>query len=244
MHSPNVLEVRALQVIRGTRKVLRGVDLNLPHGVTAALIAPNGAGKTTLLQAIVGLIAADSGTVAVAGVTLGDEPVRVRSRIGFMVPEGALPPGLTPAQFWEFCGQARRAPGFVAEAATIAHRFGCASDVHAPISSLSLGTRQKIALIAALAADADLFVLDEPFNGLDALAVHELQDFLNERRRAGRTILVALHGIDRVARHFDLALRMVDGTVHHPVDLRAWRATGASCESIETGLIDMLRVRP
>jgi ABC-type multidrug transport system ATPase subunit len=111
------------------------------------------------------------------------------------------------------------------------------------IGRLSFGTRQKVALIAALVADADLFLLDEPFNGLDALATHELQACLNERRDAGRSVLVALHGIDRVARHFDLAFRMADGTVDVPMDLRAMRTSGVASESIEAELLDALRVR-
>lgn len=240
MHSPSVLEVRGLWVARGHRPVLRGLDLSLARGISAALIAPNGAGKTTLMEAIVGLIAVESGTIAVSGVALDNAPVCVRSRIGFMVPEASLPPGLTPAQFWGFCGQARRDARFDVKAAMLADRFGCGGDVHVPIAGLSFGTRQKIALVAALAVDADLFVLDEPFNGLDALAAQELQACLDELRDAGRTILASLHGIDRVARYFDIALQMVDGTVGLPVDLRAWRANGASCESIEAGLIESL----
>ena len=201
------LTARGLVKAYGRRQVLRGVSFQAPAGLLIGIEGENGAGKSTLLQCLVGLLKPDDGTVLAAG------------RIGYCPQEPALLDLLTCREqlllFGAGYGQSRQTT--LARADALMTRFNCEKYLDERIGRLSGGTRQKINLIAALLADPDLLVLDEPYQGFDYETYLTFWTYAEESRAAGRGVLVVSHMHTEKDR-FDAMLVLRDGrtTAHGP----------------------------
>ncbi|NLG85013.1 MAG: ABC transporter ATP-binding protein [Firmicutes bacterium] len=187
----SVIACRDLRKDYGRKRVLTGVDLEVPSGSVFALLGTNGAGKTTLIRIVLGLLPKSGGEIRV----LGEEPYRfgpdLRQRIGYVSEEQGLYPWMTVRGIIGFCRSLydRWDEEFVQR---YLERFGL--DRRARVRSLSHGQRVKLALILALAPRPGLLVLDEPMSGLDPLAQYEfLQVVVREISREGRTIFFSTH---------------------------------------------------
>ncbi len=219
------LEVEGLAVAYGDTPVLWNVDLCARPGRRLALIGPNGAGKTTLLEAALGLVPRLAGEVRFFGSPLDAVRERVayvpqREAVDWDFPVSVLDVvamGLGPAArsglLRRFRGWLGRTPPEVAERAHAAlAEVGLAALAERPIGALSGGQQQRVFLARALARDPELFVLDEPFRGVDA----ETEALLLERFAAlvarGRTVVAVHHDLDSVRAHFDDAV-LVNRTV-------------------------------
>ena len=219
------LEVSGLAVAYGDTPVLWNVDLRALPGRRLALIGPNGAGKTTLLEAALGLVRPLAGEVRFFGRPLDEVRARVayvpqREAVDWDFPVSArdvVAMGLTPAgqagPLRRFRGWLGRTPREVSERADAAlGEVGLSAFAERPVGALSGGQQQRVFLARALARDPDLFVLDEPFRGVDA----ETEALLLERFAAlaarGRTIVAVHHDLDSVRAHFDDAV-LVQRTV-------------------------------
>ncbi len=176
-------------------RALSSVDLELTEGEPVAIIGPSGCGKSTLLLAIAGLIAADSGTVRVAGALL--EGPRLHTAL--ILQDFGLLPWKTVLANAELGLAIRRHPPEERRrrAMEALQRVGLGEFVHAYPAELSGGMRQRLALARALALDADLLLMDEPLSALDALTREDLQELLLElwRDRAHTPVLVT-HSIE------------------------------------------------
>lgn len=175
----------------GSKKVLQGVNLEVPSGTIFALLGTNGAGKTTLIRTLLGLIPKTSGEVKV----LGEEPYRIgpqlRQRIGYVSEEQGLYGWMTVAAMIKFCKALyeRWDDSLVQK---YLERFQL--DPQSKIKTLSKGQTVKLALILALAPQPDLLILDEPMNGLDPLAQYEfMQIVLKDFNLEGKTIFFSTH---------------------------------------------------
>ena len=181
----------------GDRVVLDGVNLSVAPGVLTGLLGPNGAGKTTLIRAILGVIEVDMGTILNDGVpiTWAD-----RQRWGYMPQERGLYPAMHAGDqvvhFGRLHGLSR------ADATRRAHdlldEVGLADRWDDRTDRLSGGMQQRLQLAAALVHDPEVIVLDEPFAGLDPVAMAELSDTLRQRAAAGLTIVFSSHQLDLV----------------------------------------------
>lgn len=177
-------------------QVLDGVELELAAGQTVALLGPNGAGKSTLIGCVCGTVIPDAGSVEIAGHDLRREPVQARRGLRYLAQEVELPAGLTGRELLEFHAEVfedREAVGRAVELAGL----GPAIDLLA--STYSVGMRRRLAFAALSPGDAALYVLDEPFAGIDADARERLLAWLVGRREAGAAILLAAHQQDRWA---------------------------------------------
>ena len=186
-----VVTCRDLRKDYGRKRVLTGVDLEVPAGSVFALLGTNGAGKTTLIRIILGLLPKSGGEIRV----LGEEPYRfgpdLRQRIGYVSEEQGLYPWMTVQGLIGFCRSlyTQWDEAFVER---YLERFGL--ERWARVRALSHGQRVKLALILALAPRPELLVLDEPMSGLDPLAQYEfLQVVVREISREGRTIFFSTH---------------------------------------------------
>lgn len=175
----------------GSKKVLKGVNLEVPPGTIFALLGTNGAGKTTLIRTLMGLIPKTCGEVKV----LGEEPYKIgpqlRQRIGYVSEEQGLYGWMTVSGLIKFCKALYEHwdDGLVNK---YLNRFQL--DPVSKVKTLSKGQTVKLALILALAPQPDLLILDEPMNGLDPLAQYEfLQVILKEFNLEGRTIFFSTH---------------------------------------------------
>ena len=190
------LEVSGLSKAYAGNRVLVGVDLTVAAGEAVALLGPNGAGKSTLIGCVCGTVIADAGTVRIAGHVLGEEPLQARRRLRYLAQEVDVPIGLTGRELLEFHADVFEDRGSLAAAEALAG-LGPALDLLA--TTYSVGMRRRLAFASMACGDAALYVLDEPFAGVDAESRDRLLDWLLARKRGGAGILLAAHASDRPA---------------------------------------------
>lgn len=175
--------VEATNVVKqyGSVSALSGLDLKVMPGEVYGLLGPNGAGKTTMLRIITGLTDPTSGNVRVMGYDPEVNPMEVKSAIGYVPENSMLYESLSPRDLFEFVASIRRIDQRVANerATRLAAAFGLGDFYDSPIATLSMGTKQKVSVIAALLHEPPLLVLDEPLNGLDAKTSRILKDLIS-----------------------------------------------------------------
>lgn len=186
----------------GRVTALHGISFSLPRGSFTALLGPNGAGKSTLMQILTGLFAADSGTVAVDGLSLSENPVAVLARLGIVFQQPSLDLDLTVAQNLAYFAGLHGLSG-ARRATAIDNALGLfrlASERHAKVRKLSGGTRRKIELGRALMADPSILLLDEATQGLDPVSRRDLVAHVRALALGrGLTVLWATHIVSEVA---------------------------------------------
>ncbi|MBX7106143.1 MAG: metal ABC transporter ATP-binding protein [Gemmataceae bacterium] len=204
---PAALTVEDLTVAYGDKPAVWDMDLAIPAGVLAAVVGPNGAGKSTLLKAALGLIRPVAGRVRFFG-----EPLhRVRPRVAY-VPQRASVDWDFPATALDVAlmgtygrlGWFRR-PGSaeIQTARAALDRVGLAALEARQIGELSGGQQQRVFLARALVQKADLYLMDEPFQGVDAVTEEAIVGVLRELRSAGKTAIVVHHDLATVTDYFD-----------------------------------------
>jgi polyether ionophore transport system ATP-binding protein len=186
----NVIEVRALRKSFGRTLALDGLDLTVSAGEVHAFLGPNGAGKTTTIRILLGLLRKDGGEARLLGGDPWHEATTLHARLAYVPGDVTLWPGLTGGEIIDLLGRLRGGIDAKRRQALI-ERFDL--DPSKKARAYSRGNRQKVALIAALASDAELLLLDEPTAGLDPLMEASFRDCVNDERRVGRTILLSSH---------------------------------------------------
>jgi len=198
-----IVEAKSISKDYGEVKALSNLDLNVVPGEIYGLLGPNGAGKSTLIKIIAGLVAPTSGSIRVMGQDPSKDPLGVKSRIGYVSENSTLYDSLTPRDFFEFISSIRKTdPKLASERIkALAPVFGLDQFYDSPIATLSMGTKQKISLIAALLHEPPLLLLDEPLNGLDARSSRIVKDIISlHAKKTGGAVLFSTH-IMEVAEH-------------------------------------------
>ncbi|HXQ93307.1 MAG TPA: ABC transporter ATP-binding protein [Nitrososphaerales archaeon] len=198
-----IVEAKSISKDYGEVKALSNLDLNVVPGEIYGLLGPNGAGKSTLIKIIAGLVAPTSGSIRVMGQDPSIDPLGVKSRIGYVSENSTLYDSLTPRDFFEFISSIRKTdPRLASERIkALAPVFGLDQFYDSPIATLSMGTKQKISLIAALLHEPPLLLLDEPLNGLDARSSRIVKDIISlHAKKTGGAVLFSTH-IMEVAEH-------------------------------------------
>ncbi|MBL8730442.1 MAG: ABC transporter ATP-binding protein [Planctomycetes bacterium] len=192
----------------GPRQVLRGVDLRVARGELLGLVGPNGAGKSTLLRTLLGLTAPTRGRVDVLGHDPARDSLAIRRRVSYLPGETGVYLQMTGAQFLRF------AAGFYPrQQAGLQARLldGFQLPLQQRVRSYSAGMKQKLALVAVLCPDVDLYLLDEPDRALDASVRFFLRDVLLTLKRAGKTIVLSSHHLGEVETLADRLEFLLDG---------------------------------
>jgi ABC-2 type transport system ATP-binding protein len=186
----NAIEISGLRKSFGRTVALDGLDLTVAAGEVHAFLGPNGAGKTTTIRVLLGLIRSSGGQVTLLGGDPWRDAVALHRRLAYVPGDVTLWPALTGGEIIDLLGKLR---GNLdpARLAALTDRFEL--DPRKKARTYSKGNRQKVALIAALASDAELLLLDEPTSGLDPLMEAAFRDCVQEERRDGRTILLSSH---------------------------------------------------
>ena len=186
----NAIEIRALRKSFGRTVALDGLDLEVRAGEVHAFLGPNGAGKTTTIRILLGLLRAEAGQAALLGGDPWRDAVDLHRRLAYVPGDVTLWPGLSGGEIIDLLGRLRG--GLDSKRRQeLTERFDL--DPTKKARAYSKGNRQKVALIAALASDAELLLLDEPTAGLDPLMEATFRDCVNEERHDGRTILLSSH---------------------------------------------------
>lgn len=201
------LRVEGLSVDYDTGTALENVSALIPSGVMAAIVGPNGAGKSTLIKATLGLVAHKAGSAAFFGEPFAAMRERVayvpqRSSVDWDFPATALDVALMG--LYREIGWLRLTTKHHRDKALAAlERVGMADFAKRQIGRLSGGQRQRVFLARALAQNADLLVLDEPFAGVDAATERAIVDVLRDIKRGGGTVICVHHDLSTVADYFD-----------------------------------------
>ncbi len=190
-----VILVEGLVKTFGAVHALDGLDLTVEPGEVHGFLGPNGAGKSTTIRILLGLIRATAGRAQLFGGDPWREAAGLHARLAYVPGDVALWPSLTGGQCLDVLASTH---GGASEQrrTELLDRFEL--DPTKRVRDYSKGNRQKVALVAALAAEAELLVLDEPTSGLDPLMEQAFQDCVRERREAGVTVLLSSHILDEV----------------------------------------------
>lgn len=201
------LSVSGLTVAYQKKPVLRNVSFTIPEGNLIGIIGPNGAGKSTLIKSVLGLIPRVSGEVNIFGKPYSESRKRVgyvpqRESVDWDFPTNAL--DVVMMGRYGHLGWFKR-PGAKEKeiALDCLDKVGMADFADRQISQLSGGQQQRVFLARALAQNADLYFMDEPFVGVDAMTEKAIITLLNELKRQGKTVLVVHHDLATVKEYFD-----------------------------------------
>jgi heme exporter protein A len=186
-----VLTAHGLACRRGERLVFAGLDFAVRPGAVLLLRGPNGSGKSSLLRVVAGLLPAERGVLHWRGAPLPD-PETWHGEIAYLGHPDAAKAELTPREDLRFWLEMRGIPAARAPAAL--ERLGLAPLADLPCRMLSQGQRRRLALARIVAADARIWLLDEPFNALDDRSRAAVEAILEEHCRRGGLALVAAHG--------------------------------------------------
>jgi len=189
------IAVEGLVKSYGSRRALDQLELTVQAGEVHGFLGPNGAGKTTTLRILLGLLGTDGGSVSVLGMDPWRDAAALHRRLAYVPGEVSLWPNLTGGEVIDLLGSLRGGLHPARRAELIA-RFRL--DPTKKCRAYSKGNRQKVALVAAFAAEAELYLLDEPTSGLDPLMAAVFADCVREAHAAGSTVLLSSHILSEV----------------------------------------------
>jgi ABC-2 type transport system ATP-binding protein len=204
----SAISISGLVVIRGGRRVLDGISLDIAAGRITGLLGPSGCGKSTLMRSIVGVQRIAGGTVRVLGGTAGDPALR--RRVGYVTQAPSVYADLTVRQNLAYFARVLSAPADAP--ARVTDAVDLTDQTDALTGRLSGGQRARVSLAVALIGNPELLVLDEPTVGLDPVLRQELWSTFRRLAEDGATLLVSSHVMDEAERCDDLIL-MRDGAV-------------------------------
>ncbi|MGY3532051.1 ABC transporter ATP-binding protein [Bradyrhizobium sp. USDA 4452] len=200
----SALAVRGLTK-RFDRPAVDALDLTVRAGEFYALLGPNGAGKTTTLRMVAGLLRPDAGTVSIFGIDALADPVSAKQIMAWVSDEPMIYDKLTPLEYLEFVAGLWGIDPRTSEqsARKLLVSLGLELHLNERCEGFSKGMRQKVALAGALVHDPRLIILDEPLTGLDALSARHVKGLLQERVRAGCTVIMTTHILEVAERMAD-----------------------------------------
>lgn len=240
-----MLSVQDLHKSFGDIRALKGCSFQVDRGHMLGFLGPNGAGKTTAMRTIFRLLIPDSGTV-----TWDGEPIEPSDllRFGYMPEQRGLYPKMKARDQLAYYGRLHGLTKSQAResAEKWLERFGLGERIDDPVETLSHGNQQRVQLAAALVHDPELLVLDEPFGGLDPIAVETMSDVLREQAGAGKAVVFSSHQIDLVedlceeVAIINAGQVIVDGRVENLKDAAPIRNLELEVDGDPSTLVDFL----
>jgi len=220
-----MIEVNKLRKEFGSFVALSDVTFSIKRGEVLGFLGPNGAGKSTAMKMITGFLTPTEGTIKVCGFDVAENPIEVKSNIGYL-PEGAPAYGdMTPKSFLEFIADIRSLKGVQKQQAieNAIDKTNLKSVLHKPIETLSKGFKRRVGLAQAILHNPDVLILDEPTDGLDPNQKHEVRKLLKDMAK-DKAIIISTHILEEVGAVCTRAIiisqgkRLFDGT---PIELEA-----------------------
>lgn len=212
-----IIEMSQLRKYFGKTEALKDVTFDVKKGEIVGFIGPNGAGKSTTIRILLGLIQADSGSAQIFGQDVWKEAVSIHERVAYVPGDVNLWPQLTGGEVIDLFLSMRGKKVDKKRKDELIKRFEF--DPTKKCRAYSKGNRQKVALIAAFAADADLYIFDEPTSGLDPLQEKVFQEYIQEVKEKGASVLLSSHILSEVEQVCDKVAIIRQGEIVEVGDL-------------------------
>jgi ABC-2 type transport system ATP-binding protein len=227
------IEAKGLSKSYGMVAALRGVSFSVDKGEVIGLLGPNGAGKTTLMKILTGYLQADEGRVAVAGIDVGEDPLGVQSRIGYLPENAPLYREMTVQEYLLMMAELRGVPQNkrLPMLADAIDATGLGDYITRYIGKLSKGYRQRVGLAQALLHRPEILILDEPTTGLDPSQIVEIRELIKELSRHS-TVLLSTHILPEVEVTCQRVLMIMKGMLRTDAKLEELRAVNAAVVAI------------
>jgi len=228
------IEIRDLRKVYGSKAAVDGLSLSVPRGSFFGFLGPNGAGKSTTIRMLTGLIPPTSGSIALLGMPMPDREIEIKKRIGLVPDESLLFDRLTGAEFLEFVGRMYGLARPVAQerAGELLGLFELADQRRKLIAEYSKGMRKRVAMAASLIHRPELFLMDEPFEGVDAVGARLMKDILLDQVRHGATIFLTSHVLEVVERLCDRVAIINEGKIVREGTMQELRSASETLEDV------------
>jgi len=234
MDPPPAILVRDLRKLYSHKAAVDGLNLTVPMGCFFGFLGPNGAGKTTTIRMLMGLAPPTSGSIELLGMPMPEQSGEIKRRLGLVPDESLLFDHLTGAEFVEFVGRMYGLSRPVARerAGELLELFELDSHHNKLIGEYSKGMRKRVAMAAALIHRPDLYLMDEPFEGVDAVGARLMKDLLADQVRHGATIFLTSHVLEVVERLCDRVAIIHEGKLVVDGTMSELRSGSESLEDI------------
>jgi len=234
MTGPLAIEVENLRKVYGSKPAVDGLSLTVPCGSFFGFLGPNGAGKSTTIRMLTGLIPPTSGSIKLLGMPLAGQELEIKRHIGLVPDESLLFDRLTGGEFLEFVGRMYGLARPVARerGRELLQLFQLAEQPRKLIAEYSKGMRKRIAMAASLIHRPQLFLMDEPFEGVDAVGARLMKDILLDQVRQGATIFLTSHVLEVVERLCDRVAIIHQGRIVREGAMQDLRSGSETLEDV------------
>jgi ABC-2 type transport system ATP-binding protein len=228
------ISVNNLRKVYGNKAAVDGLNLTVPRGCFFGFLGPNGAGKSTTIRMLTGLIPPTSGSIELLGLPMPANALEIKRRIGLVPDESLLFDRLTGYEFLEFVGRMYGLPRDVSKqrARELLGLFQIEDSGRKLIAEYSKGMRKRVAMAASLIHHPELFLMDEPFEGVDAVGARLMKDILLDQVRQGATIFLTSHVLEVVERLCDRVAIINEGKIVIEGTLDELRAGSETLEDV------------
>ena len=228
------IEIRDLRKMYGPKAAVDGLSLTVPRGSFFGFLGPNGAGKSTTIRMLTDLIPPTSGTIELLGMPLAEHQNEIKRRIGLVPDESLLFDRLTGGEFLEFVGRMYGLERPVAKerASELLALFELTSQPRQLIAEYSKGMRKRVAMAASLIHRPELFLMDEPFEGVDAVGARLMKDILLDQVSHGATIFLTSHVLEVVERLCDRVAIINEGKIVREGAMQELRSASETLEDV------------
>ena len=203
------------KIYNGKKKVLKNISFKIEGGEIFAFIGHNGAGKTTMIKCIMGILDFEEGDILVDNKSIKEEPLECKRIMAYVADNPDLYENMKAIDFINFICDMYEVSEDIRRENTLkyAKMFEIEDKLNDDISSFSHGMKQKVALIAALAHNPKVLIMDEPFVGLDPKAVYDMKEIMRDMTKNGKTIFFSTHILDVAEKLCDRVAIIKDGTI-------------------------------
>ncbi len=237
--APPAIATRDVRKLYGDKAAVDGLNLTVPRGCFFGFLGPNGAGKTTTIRMLLGLAPPTAGSIEMLGFRMPEDTLEARRHIGAVLDESMLFDRLTGAEYLEFVGRMYGLSRATAagRAGELLGLFELESSGKKLIAEYSKGMRKRVSMAAALIHRPELFLMDEPFEGVDAVGARLMKDLLVDQVRRGATICLTSHVLEVVERLCDRIAIIHEGRLVLEGDMEELRRGSETLEDIFVRLV-------
>ena len=211
----SIISIKDLRMSYGSKKVLNGIDLEIPRGQIIGYIGTNGAGKSTTIKIMLGILEGYQGKVEILGQDINNGSIEYKKRIGYVPEQADIYENLTAYEYISFLGgiYGLEEKKLIDRSKKLMNLFGIEDVINSRISSYSKGMKQKLLIICSLIHNPDILFFDEPLSGLDANSVMVFKEVMNTLAKEGKTIFYSSHIMDVVEKVSDRILLLNEGQI-------------------------------